>query len=56
MTQVEKNAWKHSQAFWREEIASREIIRELLNIPINDDGYFDIDRMCRRPSHFKYDR
>jgi len=56
MTQVEKNAWKHSQAFWREEIASREIIRELLNIPINDDGYFDIERMCRRPSHFKYDR
>lgn len=57
MTLSEKAGWEVEKDMWHYEILNRDIVRKLLNIPLKDnDGYFDTDRMCRRPSHFKYDR
>jgi hypothetical protein len=57
MSAEEMTDWELTKRMWYYELLNRDIIRRLLNIPLkHDDGYFDIDRMCRRPSHFKYDR
>lgn len=57
MTPEEKANWDTEKGMWYYEILNRDIVRKLFHIPIkNEDGYFDIDRMSRRPSHFKYDR
>ena len=53
----ERARWKGQKEMYYYELLNRDIIQRLLNIPIRyNDGYFDTDRMCRRPSHFKYDR